>query len=101
MTHFKRVKSHQLQVSTGPNSSLKLRHTGPYAVIALMNDKFSCIIEDLNTGSQSQEHFTIRVANYLSLDKILNLAYFYPPEEPVLTGKLLYLKILSENPFRI
>ena len=52
------VACRQLQVSTGPNSSLKPRHTGPYAVIALMKDKCSCIIEDLNTGSQSKEHFT-------------------------------------------
>ena len=48
----------QLQVSTGPNSGMKPRHTGPYAVIALMKDKCSCIIESLATGNQSKEHYT-------------------------------------------
>ena len=48
----------QLQVSTGPNSSMKPKHKGPYAIIALTKDKCSCIIENLNTGSQSKEHFT-------------------------------------------
>ena len=52
------VACRQLQVSTGPNSSLKPRYLGPYAVIALMKDKCSCIIESLATGNQSKEHFT-------------------------------------------
>ena len=52
------VACRQLQVSTGPNSGMKPRHTGPYAVIALMKDKCSCIIESLATGNQSKEHYT-------------------------------------------
>jgi len=52
------VACRQLQVSTGPNSSMKPKLTGPYAVIAINNEQCSCTIEDLNTGSQSKEHFT-------------------------------------------
>ena len=52
------VACRQLQVSTGPNSSMKPKHTGPYAILQLNKDGCSCMIEDLRTGSQSKEHFT-------------------------------------------
>ena len=58
---FKRgdiVACRQLQVSTGPNSSLKPKHTGPYAVLQVDRDKLSCIVEDLINGNESREHFT-------------------------------------------
>jgi hypothetical protein len=58
---FKRgdiVACRQLQVSTGPNSSLKPKHTGPYAVLQVDKDKLSCIVEDLINGNESREHFT-------------------------------------------
>ena len=48
----------QLQVSTGPNSSLKPRHTGPYAVLQVNKDTLSCIVEDLANGGESKQHFT-------------------------------------------
>jgi len=52
------VACRQLQVSTGPNSSMKPKLTGPYAIIAINDDQCSCMIEDLRSGSQSKEHFT-------------------------------------------
>ena len=52
------VACRQLQVSTGPNSSLKPRHTGPYAVLQVNNDTLSCIVEDLTNGVESKQHFT-------------------------------------------
>lgn len=52
------VACRQLQVTTGPNSGLKPQYTGPYAVIALNADKCSCMIENLDNGHQSKEHFT-------------------------------------------
>ena len=52
------VACRQLQVSTGPNSSLKPRHTGPYAVLQVNKDTLSCIVEDLTNGSESKQHFT-------------------------------------------
>jgi hypothetical protein len=58
---FKRgdiVACRQLQVSTGPNSSLKPKHTGPYAILQVDKDKLSCVVEDLTNGNESREHFT-------------------------------------------
>ena len=52
------VECRQLQVSTGPNSSLKPRHTGPFAVLQVNKDTLSCIVEDLTNGSESKQHFT-------------------------------------------
>ena len=52
------VACRQLQVSTGPNSGLKPRHTGPYAVLQVNKDTLSCIVEDLTNGSESKQHFT-------------------------------------------
>ena len=52
------VACRQLQVSTGPNSSLKPRHTGPYAVLQVNKDTLSCIVEDLTSGVESKQHFT-------------------------------------------
>lgn len=52
------VACRQLQVSTGPNSSLKPRHTGPYAVLQVNKDTLSCIVEDLTNGVESKQHFT-------------------------------------------
>ena len=52
------VACRQLQVSTGPNSSLKPRHTGPYAVLQVNKDTLSCIVEDLANGGESKQHFT-------------------------------------------
>jgi hypothetical protein len=60
------VACRQLQVSTGPNSSLKPRHTGPYAVLQVDKDNLSCIVEDLLTGHESREHFTNLI--HLSFD---------------------------------
>ena len=52
------VAVRQLQVATGPNNSLRPKYLGPYVVMKLSSNGCSCIIENLDTGSQSKEHFT-------------------------------------------
>ena len=52
------VATRQLQVATGPNSSLKPKYLGPFVVLEVSKNECSCTIENLETGSQSKEHFT-------------------------------------------
>ena len=104
------VACRQLQVSTGPNSGMKPRHIGPYAVIAIMKDKCSCLVESLATGTQSKEHFTNLVPiNYhpdhnrvhsafdeeieAMIDNINNNRYNIKPS----TRRLLKIPLLPED----
>jgi hypothetical protein len=48
----------QLQCSTGKNSEMKLKFTGPYTIVGLDKNSSSAVIEKLTTGRAMKAHFT-------------------------------------------
>ena len=49
----------QLQVSTGKNSGMKPKFTGPYTIVGLDKNGSSAVIEKLTTGRTMKAHFQV------------------------------------------
>ena len=52
------VLHRQLQVSTGPSSSMKPKFTGPYVITSLNKDESTAHIEHIKSGNMLKAHFS-------------------------------------------